>query len=124
MPGGRHPGFLESFGYALAGIRAVVVRERNIKVMLGVAALAVALGLLLRIDALSWVAVVCMIGMVLAGEMLNTAVEAVVDLASPDVHPLAKLAKDAAAGAMLLLSCAAAVGGLIVYARAALLMLA
>ena len=124
MPGGRHPGFLESFGYALCGIRTVVTRERNIKVMLVAAVLAVVAGLVLRLDALSWVAVVCMIGMVLAGEMLNTAVEAVVDLASPDVHPLAKIAKDVAAGAMLTLSCASAIGGLIVYVRAALLLLA
>ena len=123
MPGGRHPGFFESFGYALQGVAAIVRRERNFKVMLTVGALAVAMGFALRIDALSWVAVVCMIGMVLGGEMLNTAVEAVVDLASPDIHPLAKLAKDVAAGAMLVLSCAAAVGGLIVYVRAAVLLL-
>ena len=67
MPGGRHPGFLESFGYALCGIRTVVTRERNIKVMLVAAVLAVVAGFILRLDALSWVAVVCMIGMVLAG---------------------------------------------------------
>ena len=120
MPGGRHPGFLESFGYALQGIGAILRRERNVKVMLAVGGLAVVAGFVLRIDALSWVFVILMIGLVLAGEMMNTAIEAVVDLASPDIHPLAKLAKDVAAGAMLVLSIAVAIGGLIVYGRAAL----
>lgn len=120
MPGGRHPGFLESFGYALRGIGAILRRERNVKVMLAVGVLAVVAGFVLRIDALSWVFVILMIGLVLAGEMMNTAIEAVVDLASPDIHPLAKLAKDVAAGAMLVLSIAVAIGGLIVYGRAAL----
>lgn len=120
MPGGRHPGFFESFGYALQGIGAILRRERNFKVMLAVGVLAVIAGIVLRLDALSWVLVILMIGAVLAGEMMNTAIEAVVDLASPDVHPLAKLAKDLGAGAMLVLSAAVAVGGLIVYVRAAL----
>lgn len=120
MPGGKHPGFLESFGYALQGIVAIVRRERNFKVMLAVGVLAVVAGFVLRIDAMSWALVVVMIGAVLAGEMINTAIEAVVDLASPDIHPLAKLAKDLGAGAMLVLSVAVAIGGLIVYGRAAL----
>lgn len=120
MPDGRHPGFLESFGYALQGIAAILRRERNFKVMLAMGVLAVIAGFVLRIDAMSWVLVILMIGAVLAGEMINTAIEAVVDLASPQLHPLAKLAKDLGAGAMLVLSVAVAIGGLIVYGRAAL----
>lgn len=122
MPGGKHPGFFESFGYALQGIAAIVRRERNFKVMLAVGILAVIAGFALRLDALSWVLVIVMIGAVLSGEMVNTAIEAVVDLASPDIHPLAKLAKDLGAGAMLVLSVAVAIGGLIVYGRAALML--
>lgn len=120
MPDGRHPGFLESCGYALQGIAAILRRERNFKVMLAMGVLAVIAGFVLRIDAMSWVLVILMIGAVLAGEMINTAIEAVVDLASPQLHPLAKLAKDLGAGAMLVLSVAVAIGGLIVYGRAAL----
>lgn len=118
MPDGRHPGFLESFGYALDGLRAVVRRERNIKVMLGLAALAVVLGIALRVDALSWAVIVVCIAMVLGGELLNSAVEAVVDLASPQVHPLAKLAKDYACAGVYVLSVASAVAGCIIYVRA------
>ena len=120
MPNGKHPGFLESFRYALAGVADAVRRERNFKVMLAAAACAVVAGFVVRLDALSWVAVILMIGLVLCAELLNTALEAVVDLASPAVHPLAKRAKDLAAGAVLVLCCCVAVAGCIIYIRAAL----
>lgn len=120
MPGGRHPRFLESFGYALQGVASVFRRERNFKVMAVMGVLAVVAGVVLRVDAASWVAIVLMIGAVLAGELFNTAIEAVVDLASPDIHPLAKIAKDCAAGGMLVLSAAVAVAGAIIYIRALL----
>lgn len=122
MPGGGHPGFFESFSYALQGIGAAVRRERNFKVMLAAGAAAVVAGFALRLDAMSWVAVILMIGLVLCAELLNTAVESVVDLASPDVHPLAKYAKDLAAGAVLVLSVCVGVAGLVIYVRAALLL--
>ncbi len=123
MPDGRHPGFVKSFGYALEGIAAAVRRERNFKVMLVAGVLAVVAGFVLRLDAMSWVAVILMIGLVLCAELLNTAVESVVDLASPDVHPLAKYAKDLAAGAVLVLSACVGVAGLVIYVRAALALL-
>lgn len=122
MPGGGHPGFFESFSYALQGIGAAVRRERNFKVMLAAGVAAVVAGFVLRLDAMSWAAVVLMIGLVLCAELLNTAVESVVDLVSPDVHPLAKYAKDLAAGAVLVLSVCVGVAGLVIYVRAALLL--
>ena len=115
MPDGGHPGFFESFGYALQGIGAAIRRERTFKGM-------VVAGFALRLDAMSWVAVVLMRGLVLCAELLNTAIESVVDLASPDIHPLAKYAKDLAAGAVLALSACVGVAGLVIYVRAALLL--
>ena len=120
MPTGGHPKFLESFGYALEGIGAAIRDERNFKVMLAMGALALVAGVIVRLDAVSWVIVILMVGVVLAGELINTAIESVVDLACPDIHPLAKLAKDLSAGAMLVLSAAVAVGGAIIYVRAIL----
>lgn len=120
MPDGRHPGFGMSFRCAAAGVAAGVRGERNIKVMLAMAALAVAAGLVLRIDALSWAAVLAMIGAVLAAELLNTAVETVVDLVCPRPDPRAKRAKDVSAGAVLVLSAFVAAAGLVIYVRAAL----
>ena len=62
-----------------------------------------------------WCAVVVAIGLVLTAEGINTSIEATVDLASPDRHPLAERAKDVAAGAVLLASLAAAVVGLLIF---------
>jgi diacylglycerol kinase len=107
-------GFLESFRHALDGVGATA-RGRNFRVQLAAGAAAVALGAFFRISRGEWIAVALCIGLVLGGECANTALEAVVDLASPGRHPLAKRAKDAAAGAVLLFSLAAAVVGAIVF---------
>ena len=98
--------FVKSFGHAFSGIAQAFREGRNFKVQLGFAALAVALGIALRIDPVEWCAIAICIGVVLGGECANTAIEAVVDLASPDYHELAKRAKDCAAGAVLICSIA------------------
>jgi diacylglycerol kinase (ATP) len=67
------------------------------------------------ISRLEWCAIVGVIGLVWTAEGVNTAIEAVVDLASPDMHPLAGKAKDVAAGAVLLAALAAVVVGLLVF---------
>ena len=113
-----HPSFRRSFLFALQGFRTALRQERNIKVMLAGGAFAVAMGLILRIDAVSWAVVLVCCGMVIAAELLNTAIETVVDLVSPEFHPLAGQAKDIAASASWVLSLTAAVVGVIVYANA------
>ena len=113
-----HPSFRRSFLFALQGFRTALRQERNIKVMLAGGAFAVAMGLILRIDAVSWAVVLVCCGMVIAAELLNTAFETVVDLVSPEFHPLAGQAKDIAAAASWVLSLTAAVVGVIVYANA------
>ena len=104
-----------AFACAGRGILKTIVRERNMKIHCAAAVLAVALGLALSIDATAWCAVVICIGAVMAAECANTAMEAVVDLASPEYHELAGLAKDAAAGAVLLLACASVAVACFVY---------
>lgn len=113
-PDGSKNGFAESFRHALEGIGATA-RGRNFRVQLSAGICAVALGALFRISPAEWIAVALSIGLVLGGECANTAIEAVVDLASPDRHPLAKLAKDAAAGAVLLFSIATSVVGAVIF---------
>ena len=113
-----HPSFRRSFLFALQGFRTALRQERNIKVMLAGGAFAVAMGLILRINAVSWAVVLVCCGMVIAAELLNTAIETVVDLVSPEFHPLAGQAKDIAAAASWVLSLTAAVVGVIVYANA------
>lgn len=120
IPGSNreHPTFIRSFGYAIEGFRTAVATERNIKVQLLVGVLAIVAGVVLKIDALSWVLVLLCIGLVLFAELVNTSIEAIVDLATQDLHPLAKRAKDIAAASVFTLSIAAAVVGIIVFARA------
>lgn len=119
-----HPSFRRSFLFALQGFRTALRQERNIKVMLAGGAFAVAMGVILRIDAVSWAIVLVCCGMVIAAELLNTAIETVVDLVSPEFHPLAGQAKDIAAAASWVLSLTAAVVGVIVYANALVRLLA
>lgn len=101
---------LKSFGFAWAGIAYTWSHEPNFRIELVVGVVAVLLSLWLQV---SPVPILIMAAVVLSLEIMNSAVEAIVDLASPDIHPLAKLAKDAAAGAVFLASIIAVVVGLI-----------
>ena len=113
-PDGSRNGFAESFRHAVDGV-AATARGRNFRVQLSAGICAVALGASLGISAGEWIAVALSIGLVLGGECANTAIEAAVDLASPARRPLAKLAKDAAAGAVLLFSAASAIVGAVIF---------
>ena len=120
IPGSKsdHPGFRKSFLFAIQGFRTAVVTERNIKVMLAVGALAVVAGIVLQIDLLSWAIILLCCAVVIMAELFNTAVETIVDLVSPEFHPLAGRAKDIAAAAVWFLSFVVAVVGVLVYANA------
>jgi diacylglycerol kinase (ATP) len=104
--------FLRSFLYAFRGIEELVRTQRNARVHLLAVAVVVVAGLLLQLDRTEWLAVTVICTLVLALEGVNTAIEAVVDLASPQYHDLARRAKDVAAGAVLI----AALGALIIAA--------
>ena len=120
IPGQKdnHPTFRRSFLFAIQGFRTALRTERNIKVMLGGAVFAVVMGIVLRFELLEWAIVTLSCGVVIAAELLNTAVETVVDLVSPEYHPLAGRAKDIAAGAVWALCVLVAVVGLLVFANA------
>lgn len=94
-----------------AGLRHTWVHEPNFRLQLGAAALALALAAWLRAPLAP---IVLVSALVLALELVNTAVEALTDLVSPQQHPLARVAKDAAAGAVLLASAFAVLVGLAV----------
>lgn len=104
-----------SFHYALAGIVYCVRTQPNFRIHLIVAALVMMATLLLRLDRLYVIAIVLAIAFVLTLELLNTAIEAIVDLVSPQIHPLAKVAKDAAAGAVFLGTVAAVIVGYLAF---------
>ncbi len=122
IPGSKsdHPSFRKSFGFALQGFRFAVRTERNIKVMLCGGAFAVVMGFLLQISAVEWAVVLLCCGAVLCAELLNTAIETVVDLVSPEFHPLAGHAKDIAAAAVWVLSFLVGIAGVVIYGHALL----
>jgi len=102
---------LAAFGYALEGLRAAWHSQRNVRIHVVLALVVVVVGIVLRFSLLAWAVVALAIGLVLATELLNTALEAVVDLISPQEHPLAKRAKDVAAAGVLAASLAALAAG-------------
>ncbi|MGB9723990.1 MAG: rRNA maturation RNase YbeY [Chloroflexia bacterium] len=93
---------LFSFRAAFAGLGNAVRTQRNMAVHLGIAVLVLALGALVGLTPQEWALLLLTIALVLAAETFNTALEAVVDLASPERRPLARRAKDLAAAAVLL----------------------
>lgn len=113
---------LRSFRYAFNGIRLLVTKEHNAWIHCFAAVCVIAAGFLLDISQMEWIAVVIVIGAVLAAEAVNSALEAIADFVSPEYCEAIKRTKDLAAGAVLLIAIAAAiVGGIIFFPRLAAL---
>jgi len=110
----RFSDLLTSFRHAFSGVWYVLRTQRNARIHLTVALVVIALGLWLGLSYAEWAIIVLTIGLVLAAESFNTVAEAVVDLATAERHPLAKIAKDVAAGAVLLMAITAVVVGLLI----------
>lgn len=104
-----------SFGYAFQGIFTCVRKERNMKIHCVAAVLVVIAGVILKISAIEWCICMVLFGLVMTLEHVNTAVEAVVDMVTEEYHPLAKVAKDTAAGAVLIAAIMAAIAGCIIF---------
>ncbi|MED1409618.1 MULTISPECIES: diacylglycerol kinase family protein [Bacillus] len=106
---------LDSFGYAIAGIYFCLHYERNMKIHYLAAVIVICCGFYFHITKTEWIVVLIVIGIVMSLEMVNTAIEKTVDLATTDIHPFAKIAKDVAAGAVLLFAIIAVVIGAIIF---------
>ena len=105
----------KSFGYAFQGIFNTIRTERNIKIHCAAAILVTIFGIWLQISKTEWMICFILFGLILALELVNTAVEATVDLFTEERKPLAKKAKDAAAGAVLIVAIIAAVIGILIF---------
>ena len=115
---------IQSFGYAFRGIGHVVVSEANMKIHLVITSLVIIGGVVFAISLTEWMFCLLCIGLVVSAEMINTAIEDVVDLASPELHPLAGKAKDIAAGAVLICAIISVVIGLLIFVPKAWFMIA
>lgn len=116
---GKGPAFLsrllKSFGYALSGISAAVQKERNMQIHIFSGIAAICFSVFFSISKMEWLFILLAIGGMLCLELLNTAVERVVDLVTEEYHPIAKQAKDMAAGAVLVYACISVLIGLIIF---------
>ncbi len=106
---------IDSFRFALAGIRAAFWTEINMRIHLAAALVVVVVAFVLEVTATEWCLLIFCIGVVWAAEIFNTALEALVNLVSPVQHPLAGKVKDLAAGAVLVTAIMAVVVGLLIF---------
>jgi len=106
---------IKSFKYAIEGIIYAFKYEQNIIVHTLVMILVIILGIALKLSYFEWLICLVLFGLVIATEMINTSIEAVVDLTCPKIDPLAKIAKDTASGAVLVFAITAAISGLIIF---------
>lgn len=104
-----------SFKYAFHGIIKSYHGEQNLKIHTFMAILVIIFGFFLKISYVEWLICLILIALVLMAEFFNTAIEYVVDLASPKVHPLAKAAKDTASAGVLMMAIIAATIGFIIF---------
>lgn len=104
-----------SFKYAFEGIIQTYKGEQNLKIHTFVAILVIIFGFFLKISTVEWFICLILIGLVLMSEFFNTAIEYVVDLASPKIHPLAKAAKDTASAGVLIMAIMSAITGGIIF---------
>lgn len=107
--------FTESMGHALDGIAYTTGHERNFKIEIIFACLVTIASFILRVSILEWAILILVIGMVLTLEMINTAIERCVDLVTKEYRELAKVAKDVAAGAVLIMSMFSVIIGIVIF---------
>ena len=106
---------VKSFGYAFEGILTGIRQERNMKIHCVAIILVTAAGTLFQITAVEWCICLLLFGLIISLELVNTAVEAVVDLVTEEKKPLAKIAKDTAAGAVLFSAVMSVIIGCIIF---------
>ncbi|MGM9834880.1 MAG: diacylglycerol kinase [Bacilli bacterium] len=107
--------FKNSFKYSMQGLEYAYKNEQSMFIHFIVTVFVIIMGLILDISGFEWLITFIVVGMVLAAELINTAIEAVVDMVTLEYNELAKIAKDCGSAATFVLSLIAAVMGLIVY---------
>jgi len=108
---------VESFRYALNGVLLSYKTQRHLRIHFVLALLVLLAGFAVRLTRTELALLVCVIALVVMAELFNTALETVVDLVTTDYHPLAKVAKDVAAGAVLVAAMTATLVGLLLFLR-------
>ena len=106
---------LNSFKYAFEGIWSAIKKERNLKIHIVIMFLVIVFGIIFNISKIEWFACILLFGGVITLEIMNTAIETTVDLITMEKNPKAKLAKDASAGAVLVMAIISVIIGLMIF---------
>lgn len=106
---------VNSFKYAFQGIKTAYIGEQNLKIHTFVAILVVIFGLIVGLSEVEWIVICTIIGLVLMAEFINTSLEFLVDLVSPEKNYIAKACKDTAAAAVLMMVIMSVIVGLIIF---------
>lgn len=106
---------IKSFSFAWHGLQTCFTSETNFKIHILFAAIATVFGFVLKISAAEWLAIIFCIALVIAMEMINTAIEKLCDVVQKEVHPQIKKVKDIAAGAVMLAACSSLLVGVIIF---------
>lgn len=105
----------KSFSFAVEGILYTLKTQPNMRIHFGVGLITIAFGFVFQIESYEWLSLVIMIGFVFILEIINTAIETLVDLYTEEYHHLAKVAKDTAAGAVMVAAIMSVCVGLIIF---------
>ncbi|WP_428667858.1 diacylglycerol kinase family protein [Runella sp.] len=111
---------LRSFKYATDGVFALFRYENNARFHLLAALAVIAGGIFIGLSYIDWIVIIIVIGGVWAAEAFNTAIEKLCDVVSPGIHPQIKAVKDLAAAGVLVMACAAALTGTVIFGKAIL----
>jgi len=106
---------INSFKYAITGIKSAVKNEQNLRIHFLVAAIVLVLAFFLKIPKIEFIVLILIITLVIISELFNSVVEYIVDLITSEFHPLAKLAKDVAAGAVLFTAIVSVIIGILIF---------
>ena len=107
--------FIKSFMYATQGIISGIKAEQNMKIHIIIVLLVVIFGVILKISRIEWIICITLFALVISLELMNTAIEKTVDLITLEKNQIAKIAKDTAAGAVLVAAIFSAIIGLIIF---------
>jgi diacylglycerol kinase len=107
--------FCNSFKYSFDGLKYGYLNEQSLTIHISVAIIVIFAGIFLQISQMQWLFILMCIGIIMATELINTSIEATIDLISPEYNQLAKIAKDTASAAVFVFSVVALSGGLLIF---------
>lgn len=106
---------INSFKYAFEGLSVAIKKEQNLKIHIFIMIMVIVCGIFLKINKVEWIICIICFAIVIGGELINTAIETVVDIAMPEINEKAKIAKDVSASAVLVAAIASAVIGMMIF---------